>query len=293
MQKKAIITSLTLLCLLFISFSAFAQTRIIEIDNDGVDPVIYEMDSNYDVTFKTPTVKVANLEPINRSASGTLPPGTLPIFLKMEVLGTVTMIPVTTFEFSNYVNGYPVYKMTPTEVTVNFEGLCPSNPSGPFMFSRQYSLVTADESPYPIHNPQYSNPNGIFSCQVFYLTSGDCIPKGKDDGPLVIPSLNYPVSSFWGGVNCPIHYRPSFGSPTISPNPFDQSLQLDYQLEKEEVIEVSIFNGQGKLMTQSKKLQSADRHQTTFDTSQWPNGIYYCRLQGVNTNKVMRVLKAR
>ncbi|MEM8907538.1 MAG: T9SS type A sorting domain-containing protein [Bacteroidota bacterium] len=334
MCKNAIITTLCCCFILFAHWTTRAQTRIIDLDNAGTDPIHYPLDDDLNAIFTTPTVRVANLQAIVRSASGQLPPGTEPIFLKFAIPNYYeTLIPVEHFTFWQYINGYPVYKMIPEDFVVNFSDLCNNSMGGKTTFEYRYTLVTEDGELYPIHDSQYSNPNGIFSCEVFYLTCPDCstnkgcqvVPDPVFGAPLSGISQNsgdndinndYPISRNWGAVDCPSPFyisqanNPSSGwqaLPTppssktgltdlevkLAPNPFDQQIQLNYRLAQEDFVQITIFNAQGQVMYQNQAQRGANAHDQIFDTSQWTNGIYYCRIQTTDHSQVVKIVKAR
>ena len=183
--------------------------------------------------------------------------------------------------------------------------------------------MTGDGSPYPIHDTQYSNPNGIFSCRVFTLTCPDCEPKGyllkkvinpyisdpiyANPCPRIIGGNGYPTAIYSGAIECTVNQRQGhtattnsfLQSPTekalnlatVQPNPFTTEFQLAYRLTEESQVNISIFNAHGQMMYQSEALREANVHEAKVDTRQWAEGIYFCRIQSNTENHLLRIVK--
>lgn len=66
---------------------------------------------------------------------------------------------------------------------------------------------------------------------------------------------------------------------TAYPNPFNPSTVIKFQLEKESLIELSIYNSKGQEVVKlhSGKLRKGI-HTYTFDGGEVSSGIYFCRL---------------
>jgi hypothetical protein len=63
------------------------------------------------------------------------------------------------------------------------------------------------------------------------------------------------------------------------PNPFNPVTKINYQLPKNNHVELSIYNLLGqKIVTLIKKQQEAGSHQVEWDASQFSSGVYIYRL---------------
>ncbi|MEM9821267.1 MAG: T9SS type A sorting domain-containing protein [Bacteroidota bacterium] len=318
MQKQAIIFLLSCISLMLFNVNASAQTRIIAQAEDGIDTKLFEPDQAMNVVLTTPQVRVANLNDAVKSA-GQLPPGTEPLFLKFQLKHIEMLIPITSFSFEKYVNGYPVYISNKVEFIVNVEGICPPNTNNEkYTFNYTFTLATEDGENYPIHAPTYSQPSGIFSCRVFTLTCPNCRLTGilpfptktltdpvftgcpKRVGKSNYPTVSYPGALACGSQNKPNRNFPSYGNgqsnqwqmAVVSPNPFHSTLQLNYQLAVESQVNISIFNASGQMMYQNGALRDANQHELSIDTQSWAEGIYFCRIQTATDTQLLRVVKA-
>ena len=76
------------------------------------------------------------------------------------------------------------------------------------------------------------------------------------------------------------------------PNPFTNSTTIQYELSEKGYVELAIWNHLGqeveKLFEGNK---NAGRHQTVFDASKLPAGIYFCRFKTGNEMKTKKIIK--
>ncbi|MEJ2354425.1 MAG: T9SS type A sorting domain-containing protein, partial [candidate division WOR-3 bacterium] len=71
-----------------------------------------------------------------------------------------------------------------------------------------------------------------------------------------------------------------FGLMRNEPNPFYLSTNIDYYLEQEGHVQLSVYDITGqKIRTLLNKKQSAGKQTVRFDGSDLPNGIYICTLE--------------
>ncbi|MEM9821266.1 MAG: T9SS type A sorting domain-containing protein [Bacteroidota bacterium] len=325
MQKRATLTILFYLCFLLSPLNLSAQTRIIAQAEDGAQTVHYYMDDELNVYFNTPEILIANLA---TAAEGyTLPAGSAPMFLEFKINGVpYEVFPLEVFEFSHHVNGYPVFHSLSEGFSVNFAEICPTVFTGTYIFQMTWSIVTQSGEVYPIHNLQYSNPNGIFSCQVFTVTCPNCAlpPKSIKVGPFrnlvfcppISPYNTDPVAHMSGTTDCASSARPGHSTDpslgdlvssnplpsrqstntiekvNISPNPFGADFQLSYQLSEQSEVKLVIFSSNGQMVYQNTFFAGQGHHDWTIDTQQWPVGIYHCQLQTARDHRTLKLVKS-
>jgi len=80
---------------------------------------------------------------------------------------------------------------------------------------------------------------------------------------------------------------------TAQPNPFQSTVDLQYELTKEEPITVSIHNmrGQTVAILVDNKVQPIGRHQLKADLKDLPAGVYYYTLQTNGQRLTKKLLK--
>lgn len=75
------------------------------------------------------------------------------------------------------------------------------------------------------------------------------------------------------------------------PNPFNPSTVIAYSLPKEVTISIKIFNSLGKeITTLFSGKQYAGSHKVTFNASNLPSGVYFCRIQSPDFSKSIKML---
>ena len=76
------------------------------------------------------------------------------------------------------------------------------------------------------------------------------------------------------------------------PNPFQNTIQLDYRLENAGKINVICLDANGKRMVQQViRHESEGDYSLTFSTADWPAGIYFVRLLKGNEVQALKVMK--
>ncbi len=65
----------------------------------------------------------------------------------------------------------------------------------------------------------------------------------------------------------------------ITPNPFNNSTTISYNLPQQATVQISIFNHLGKQVDFIQQNQSSGKQQITWDASGLPSGVYYFRMQ--------------
>lgn len=84
-----------------------------------------------------------------------------------------------------------------------------------------------------------------------------------------------------------------FNKLTISPNPFNTSATLSYELKQPENVYLSIYNHLGQLIYQTKEIQPQGKQQLIWNTEGYADGIYYYRLQVGDKVANGKMVKAR
>ncbi len=75
--------------------------------------------------------------------------------------------------------------------------------------------------------------------------------------------------------------------PRIWPNPVNGVLNISFSLKTKSLVNIEIFNGDGKLMAiLSDDMQNQGIHHFSCNTGSWPPGVYFCRVSGNNTGTV-------
>ena len=78
----------------------------------------------------------------------------------------------------------------------------------------------------------------------------------------------------------------------IFPNPTSTNLNVRYNLPKEDVITIALFDMQGKLILQKcLGIQVSGEQQQTLDVSNLPEGSYVCRIKGQHQTVTKTVIK--
>ena len=76
------------------------------------------------------------------------------------------------------------------------------------------------------------------------------------------------------------------GDLQISPNPFNPTTAISYELRAASFVTLKIYNIYGKLVTTLVNgLREAGMHQVTFDGSGLPSGLYFYRLTAQSTEE--------
>jgi flagellar hook assembly protein FlgD len=84
---------------------------------------------------------------------------------------------------------------------------------------------------------------------------------------------------------------PSMVALSASPNPFNPSTTLSYDLPSAGQVEVTVFNAVGqRVATLVSGYRDSGTHQLTWDASGLPSGLYFARIQAVGANSVQKLL---
>ncbi len=87
-------------------------------------------------------------------------------------------------------------------------------------------------------------------------------------------------------------YRAAFGHFNVFPNPASDQLTISYQLKKAGTALVSIFSNNGQLMkTVSNDFKPAGEYRFVLNISDYPQGVYFCRLRSGNETVTKKIIK--
>lgn len=100
----------------------------------------------------------------------------------------------------------------------------------------------------------------------------------------------------------PVFLRPTetdFKGPetfdiSVYPNPFSDSLVINYNVERQTVVTIEIVDVAGKLIdkiTEEKQVHAEGIYQLMYDTTELPNGVYLCRMTTTNDIFVAKMVK--
>lgn len=305
MKKTLIFPSLIMAFCFLMNGTSYGQAYILSSEDDGTDCNDYQFSL---VERLTPLLKLANLVGIIDLSSGEvtyhLPTDAAPMFLERTGIGLPLIIPVKNFVYDSNVNGHPVFKMVRRTIRQDDISILCAPYTGPTYFFMEWRLIDQFGNNYPIHDDFYSNPNGIFSCQVFLITCHDCDENLECTGdPNTYPSTYIRPCVDCGGDNADPdndggidHYsNPSQSNPnnqlSLSPNPFGNELNLTYPVMAEGQVSLTIFNSHGKVITNSQSNETIGVYRKRFDTSQWSSGIYYCTIQSGKISHTVKIIK--
>jgi len=302
-------------CLFLIPIATSAQGLIIVLidDNGGGNGIcsgrdLIDLDNDFNAQINIPKVFVTNLSGSAYTSIYNLPEGTPPMFLEFKYEETIINIPITFFEevpyTFNYGNpSYTYFRSIPSSFIFNFADLCGvrggDSTSGYGSIPINYTWRLVDElgNNYPIDD--YSQPTEIFSCEAFSATCHNCSHLICDSfaNKLSIITQKKCVKCLDDDIlynryiNNGDHKNIAPSLATISPNPFNGVLQLEYQMETAGNININIFNAQGQIVAQLMDQAEVGVFQKTIDTSQWSNGIYYFKIQSNHKSEAFRLIK--
>lgn len=312
MKKVSISRLLILTCFLLVSSMLSAQGLIILYDDDGTGnstcphcPINQNGDKNAKLTL--PHVQVANLiKPVDSWEIVNLPSDAEPMFLQLVAFGNTWLLPITDFRYEGEENGHNYFRSVYQTVVFPVGSICSSD-YGLISSDISWKLVKSDETIYPIHDSFYRQPNGIFSCEVFEETCYHCHPDCNGSSALwpiksskrwidcgSDPGGSEPSNPIYPGTEQYIKGAPTKASATtlsIRPNPFQDHLQIDYQVEVAGKVNLQIFNAQGQLMINRQSTEAKGIQRYDIDTQQWPNGVYYGKIQNGEYSQTVKVLK--
>lgn len=77
-----------------------------------------------------------------------------------------------------------------------------------------------------------------------------------------------------------------------TPNPFSKQTTIEFVLEKDQSVTLSVFDVTGKQIAKlfNNELKVKGFHQVIFDGSEWPTGVYYYTLQADTTTTTQKMI---
>ncbi len=201
----------------------------------------------------------------------------------------------------------------------NDDGVSINQQTGCTEVSYEMSVVTENEAPYPFE--LYNGPSDIFSC---YFFCGSCpIPPYDDEGGTtntppfcMAPETTGP----WTGIFIPpcnscedidaeINNESNFSNNqqgleidvlrsnnainlSISPNPFNNVVSINFEAKQEEFVTLVVFDISGKMVYNSEINASKGFNQLELITGKWSPGIYYGQIRSAQRTEFFKMIKS-
>jgi hypothetical protein len=139
-----------------------------------------------------------------------------------------------------------------------------------------YNLI--NEFNYNVKFPSFGSPQEIestFLNNINYIISGNSLGliKFKLDNIISVSSLEQlPIVS-------------------ISPNPNNSITTINLNTSEAEKVDIIILNQSGKeIESILSGLLEPGKYNYTWNGSQYPSGVYYCRITGKNINETLKII---
>jgi len=206
------------------------------------------------------------------------------------------------------------------ELIVSFDrGTCiDEGPNGVNNFTRQVEMMAPGKTAnsfalYPIH--KFSNPGQAFDCEDFYDTWCDCHDSYFNGDPCdetpIAPAYVLSICVKCGTcgedrVSVPHEpapaaeekeYRKSgvdleeVGTLKVTPNPFDQLINLSYVATTDGLLHYSIYDATGRRIIQEQQNITSGSYQTSINSDHLSSGIYYLHIQHGQTQSIQKLVK--
>lgn len=85
--------------------------------------------------------------------------------------------------------------------------------------------------------------------------------------------------------------RIQWGGFSLKPNPFTQQFSVDLDVQAATAIQLRVFNAQGQLVASQSSPARQGQHTVGFDSSDWPQGVYFLQMSDGKTSGSQRLLK--
>jgi pectinesterase len=79
---------------------------------------------------------------------------------------------------------------------------------------------------------------------------------------------------------------------SIFPNPFSNTITIEFELKQPETISINIYNHLGEQVEKMEKKQAHGNQQITWNPEELPAGIYFFTLKtnyGIQTQKIIKL----
>jgi hypothetical protein len=99
----------------------------------------------------------------------------------------------------------------------------------------------------------------------------------------------------WDGISTEVNfnYLNEKSAFTISPNPVNDILKIDFNLIQYDFISIEIFNNFGNKIYATNIMNSTKSKFYEINTSEFPQGFYYCAIKSVLTTKLLKFIVQR
>ena len=146
-------------------------------------------------------------------------------------------------------------------------------------YVKHTALGTFEDSLYAVWVVSWTAPPVGADSVHFYLAGNAANGNGTNQGDYIY-TISVHVPEFQVGVKDAPASLPAVNRLVPAyPNPFNPSTAICYELSNPAFVELNVFDTAGNLITTlAKGWKSAGTHQTAFDGSGLPSGIYIYRL---------------
>ncbi len=169
-------------------------------------------------------------------------------------------------------------------------------------------LVQEDNGDYIIYDLEpFSTPYDVASCEIFKETCGYCDPLEDKGASCDISIPQYQADLCFDCVsectendqegklrpNQEALVSPSNIIQQVSPNPFQDIVQVDYFLAPEENAFIEIIDTKGSLLKKIPLIGGSHLQSSTIDLSDLPTGLYHARIATPDKTETLRLLKTK
>ena len=99
------------------------------------------------------------------------------------------------------------------------------------------------------------------------------------------------VANSDGYIDVNVYDAMSYSISSIYPNPFNPETTIEYVIPKDEMVSVSIYDLQGRMVTSlSNGVQSAGYHSITWNASEMPTGLYFVKLVAGSYRETQKIM---
>ena len=94
-----------------------------------------------------------------------------------------------------------------------------------------------------------------------------------------------------GYIDVNVYDAMTYSISSIYPNPFNPETTIEYSIPTDEMVSVSIYDLQGRMVTQlTDGVQSAGYHRLTWNASEMPTGLYFVRMVAGSYRETQKIM---
>ncbi len=263
--------------LLVTSADAPAADRIQEFDSGGVyiAPFITtNINSPFFIFIRTTDLLVScssGDDIVRFSLSGTF----------LSVFNTGTDI-----SFAQQMERLPGGRVSVASFSTPNSGLCILDSNG--VFEKRLTTITGNRGQWLLGNGHYlvTNAAGIHEIDSATGSLVRTVFAGANFQFISFYNPEYLVSTGNNSGNVPDRYELF----TNYPNPFNPSTVIKYQVPKEGIVRISVFDASGKeISTLVNESKTAGTYEVTFNGEGLASGLYFCRMESGSFSQTMKM----